>query len=56
MRILKRILIIKGKRVKVIEESGQGRYWVRAIDPIMGYKAGEEFLLSKEAIIQNLTK
>ena len=51
-RVIGRVIRYRGKRVKVVEratgfvDDPWSRYWVKAIEPVVGYKVGEEFTVS----------
>lgn len=57
-RIIGRVINYRGKKVKVIERANfimEGHcysrmYWVRAIEPVNGYEAGEELIISANHI------
>lgn len=55
-----RVIRYRGKRVKVVEravgfvDDPLSRYWVRALEPVCGYKPGEEFTVSKKHVHRQL--
>lgn len=57
-RIIGRVIQYRGKKVKVIEPANfimEGHcysrmYWVRALEPVNGYEAGEELIVSAKHI------
>lgn len=60
-RIIGRIVRYRGKKVKIVENAagfvkGPDRYWVRALEPVAGYEAGEEFTVSKRHVYEQLRK
>ena len=55
-QIINRIILYRGKRVKIIELA-QGfvnnpfkYYWIRAIEPVAGYNTGSEFIMTAKTI------
>ena len=51
-----RTIRYRGRRVKVVERATgfvndpMSRYWVRALEPVCGYKPGEEFTVSRKHV------
>ena len=50
------VILYSGKRVKVVEKATgfvrepNKSYWVRALEPVAGYAAGEEFTVSAKYV------
>jgi hypothetical protein len=54
-----KIILYKGKKVEIVEEAtgfvkGPKRYWVKALEPVKGYKPGEEITVTAEFIQKQL--
>ena len=59
--VIGRLLRYRGKWVRIREEatgfvSGSKRYWVRAIEPVAGYKPGEEFTVTDRHVRRQIRR
>ena len=57
-----RTITYAGKKVVVVEKATgfvknpNSKYWVRALEPVAGYKVGEEFTVSVEHVRKQLRR
>ena len=60
--VIGRTITYAGKKVMVVEaatgfvKDPNAMYWVRALEPVAGYKAGEEFTVSVEHVRKQLRR
>jgi len=60
--VIGRTITYAGKKVMVVEKATgfvkdpESMYWVRALEPVAGYKEGEEFTLSVEYVEKQLRR
>jgi len=58
--VIGQTIMYAGKKVTVVEEATgfvkdpKSKYWVRALEPVAGYKEGEEFTVSAEHVRKQL--
>ena len=60
--VIGRTITYLGKKVMVVEKATgfvkdpNSMYWVRALEPVAGYKVGEEFTVSVEHVRKQLRR